>query len=117
MTTSTRKFCQHLVLPPTHFLDFSLATKLQRPFLQLSLWLPEHMAHYDFPLLIIIPGIYNLACLHDDKITCYTDKILLILLKFISPYIATLHLFYHCTSMFISYALYAKFHQLRDYLC
>ena len=40
-----------------------------------------------------------------------------ILLKFISPYKATLYLFYLCTSMFISYALYAKLRQLRDYLC
>ena len=31
-----------------------------------------------------------------------------ILLKFIFQYIATLYLFYHCTSMFISYALYTK---------
>ena len=35
------------------------------------------MAHYNFLLLIIIPEIHNLTCLHDNKITCYTDKTLL----------------------------------------
>ena len=35
-------------------------------------------------------------------------KSCLILLKFIFQYIATLYLFYHCTSMFISYAFYIK---------
>ena len=82
----------------------------------LSHWLPKHMAHYNFLLLIIIAGIYSLACLCDDKITCYTDKTLLNFVEIYFPYIATLYQFYHCASMFISYALYAKLHQLRDYL-
>ena len=62
---------------PTCFLNFSLATKQQRSLFQLSHWSPEHMAHYNFLLFIIIPGIHNLTCLHNDKITHYTDRTLL----------------------------------------
>ena len=77
----------------THFLDFSLPTKLQRPFFQLSHWLPEHMVHYNFPLLIIIPGIHSLACLCDDKITRYTNKTFL---DFVEIYFST-----HCYTVSI----------------
>ena len=82
----TQARCQHnlssKILPmsspaPNTFCDFSLATKLQRPLFQLSHWSPEHIAHYNFPLLIIIPGIHSLACPHNDKITHYNDKSLL----------------------------------------
>ena len=66
------------------------------------------MAHYNFPLLIIIPEIHNLTSIHDDKITHYTDKTLLNLLNFIPQYIATLYLFHHYTSMITSYALCIK---------
>ena len=43
------------------------------------------MAHYNFPLLIIIPGIHNLACCHDIKITCYTDRTLLNFVEIYPP--------------------------------
>ena len=60
---STPKSCQCLTPPQTNFLDSPLATKLQRPLLQPSHWSLRHMAHYKFPLLIIIPGIHSLTCL------------------------------------------------------
>ena len=118
MTTLAQKFCQHPALPPTHFLDLSLATKLQRPLFQLCHWSPEHMAHYNFPLLIIIPGIHSLACLHDDKITHYTDKTLLDFVEIYFPIhcytISIFSLYFHVHILCI---LYNKLHQLRDYLC
>ena len=77
MTTLARKLLLMSSPTSTHFLGFSLAIKLQRPHFHLSHWSPEHMAHYNLLLLIIIPGIHNLACLHDNKITHYTDKALL----------------------------------------
>ena len=48
---------------PTHFLDFPLAAKMQRPPFQPSHWSSICMVHYNFLLLIIIPGIHSLACL------------------------------------------------------
>ena len=78
MTMIARKFFLPTCSPAlSHFPNFSLATKLQRPLFQLSHWSSEHMAHYNPPLFIIIPGIHNLACLCDVKITCFTDKTLL----------------------------------------
>ena len=78
---------------PTHFLDFSLAAKMQRPSLQLSHWSSKCMAHYNFPLLIIILGSHSLACLSNNKITCYIDKTLLNFVEFYFSHIATLYLF------------------------
>ena len=57
------------------------------------------MAHYNVPLLIIIPEIHNLECLYDDKITHYTNKTLLNFVEIYSQYIAILYLLYHYTSM------------------
>ena len=47
---------QHISLT-SHWL-----TKMQRPPFQLSHWSSKCMAHYNFLLLIIIPGIHSLAC-------------------------------------------------------
>ena len=60
-------------------------------------------------LLIIIPGI----CITSHAFMMSRSLIILlhpclILLKFVFQYIATLCLFYHCISMFISYALCIK---------
>ena len=102
---------------PAHFLYFPLAAKMQRPPFQSTHWSLKCMAHYNFLLLIIIPGIHNLACFMMTRSLVISIKPCLIWLKFIFPHIATLSLFFHCTSMFISYALIQKTHQLRDYLC
>ena len=99
MTVIALKFL--LMSSPTlsHFPNFLLATKLQRPLFQHSHWSPEHMAHYILLLLISIPGIHNLACLFDVKITRYTDKALL---NFVEIYfsihcytISALSLYFH----------------------
>ena len=68
---------------PTHFLNFPLAAKLQRPPFQPSHWSMKCMAHYNFPLLIIIPGIHSLACLAMTRALIIYLKPCLILLKFI----------------------------------
>ena len=58
--------CPQHIFSTSHWLP-----NCRGPLFQLSHWSPEHMAHYNFPLLIIIPGIHSLACLNDDKITHY----------------------------------------------
>ena len=107
MTTLAQK-CLLMSSPtPTHFPNFSLATKLQRPLFQLSHWSPGHMAHYNLLLLIIILGIHNLACLYNIKITHYTDKTLLDFVEIYFPVhcytISILSLYFH---VYILCALY-----------
>ena len=57
------------------------------------------MAHYNFLLLIIIPEIHNLACIHDDKIPHYTNKTLLDFVEIYFPVhcytISILSLYFH----------------------
>ena len=57
------------------------------------------MAHYNFLLIIIIPGIHSLACLHDNNITHYTNKTLLDFVEIYSPIhcytIPILSLYFH----------------------
>ena len=111
---SSKKSCWCLILPLTHFLNFPLAAKVLRPPFQPSHWSSKCMAHYNFLLLIIIPGIHSLARLA-------MTRSLIILLKPCSIcwnlffHIVMLYLFFHYTSMFVSYPLHAKIHQLRDY--
>ena len=60
-------------------------------------------------LLIIIPGIcITLHACAMSRSLIIPLKPCSILLKFVSQYIVTLYLFYHCISMFISYALCIK---------
>ena len=93
----------------SHFTNLSLATKLKRPLFHLSHWSPKHMVHYNLPLLIIIPGIHiTLHAFVTSRSLVILIKPCLILLKFVFQYIATLYLFYHCISMFVSYALCIK---------
>ena len=109
MTTLALKFCQCPALPLTYFTRLLIGYKLQRPLFQLSLWSPEHMAYYNFPLLIIIPGIHNLACLHDDNITHSTNKTLLNFVEIYFPIpcftISILSMYFH---VHILCALYKK---------
>ena len=80
---------------------------VEAPF-QLSDWTSKCIAHYNFPLLIIIPGIHSLAYFMTTRSLIILINPCSILLKFIFSHIATLYLFYHLTSTFISYAPYAK---------
>ena len=72
------KFCPMSSPTLSHFPVLSLVTKLQWPYFQLSHWSQGHMAHYNHPLVHYHSrNLYNLACLHDIKITHYTTKTLL----------------------------------------
>ena len=86
MMISAQKSCQHLIPPPTHFLDFLLAAMMQQPPFQLSHWSPGHMAHYNS----LLPNYHSRSsqpCMfHDDKITRYIDKTLL---NFVEIYLFT----------------------------
>ena len=109
MTTLAQNFLPTSNPALSHFPDLSLATKLQRPLFQLSHWSPEHMAHYNLLLLIIIPGIHIIShAFVTSSSLVIPIKPYSILLKFVFQYIATLYLFYHCISMFVSYALCVK---------
>ena len=116
MTMIAQKFLSTSSPTLSHFPNFSLATKLQRPLFQLSHWSPEHMAHYNLLLLIIIPGIHNLTCFCDVKITRYTDRTLLDFVEFVSstlPHYICFTTVFPCTYVkhFVS-----NLNQLRDYL-
>ena len=109
MTMLTQKFLPMSSPTLSHFPNLSLATKLQRPLFQLSHWSPEHMAHYNFLLLIIVPGIHiALHAFLTTRSLAMLIKPCLILIKFVLQYIATPYLFYHCISMSISYVLCIK---------
>ena len=109
MTMLAQKYLPMSSPTLSHFPDLSLATELQGPLFQLSHWSPEHMAHYNLPLLIIIPGIHiTLHACAASRSLIIPIKPCLILLKFVFQYIATLYMFYHCISMFVSYVLCIK---------
>ena len=100
---------------PTHFLNFPLVAKMLRPPFQPSHWSSKCNAHYNFPLLIIIPGIHSLACLMMTRSLIILIKPCSILLKFILQ--TLLHCIYFFTILPCSYLMHlmTQLHQLRHY--
>ena len=81
----------------------------------LSHWSPGDMAHYNFPLLIIISGIHSLATFTMTRSLIISIKPCSILLKFISH--TLLHCIYFFTVLPCSYLMHlmTQLHHLRDY--
>ena len=87
---------QPLLLPSpalSHFPNFSLAAKMQRTPFQLSYWSSKCMAHYNFLLLIVIPGIHSLACFALTGSLVILIKPCSILLKFFPTHCYTVSIF------------------------
>ena len=98
-----------------HFPYCSLVAKPWQLSFKLSHWSPEHMAHYHLPLTHYHSrNSYNLACLCNVKITCYTNKTLLnfveICFHIHCHTISVLSLYFHVC---ISCALYQNLTNLK----